>query len=95
MANVIIGKVEVVGEDVLAWVKKAETGVTIKGPAAIIALANLLNAVLKAGTAINADVSDPLSLLNVSADVQTYKDIMAVLPDIKVVFTDLGINFPS
>jgi hypothetical protein len=95
MANVVIGKVEVVAEDVLSWINKIAKGITIKGPAAILALTNLITAIDKVAVDVSTDTANPLTLLNIAIDEQQFADIKAVLPDIKILFTDLGIKFPS
>lgn len=92
MANVVIGKVEVVLEDVLHFFAKVQT-VVLKGPQIIVSLTVLLTAVDKVINDVQLDVANPVGLINVPMDAQQLADVKAIWPDIKAVFASAGFKF--
>lgn len=91
MANAVIGKIEVVLEDVFSFLKKTQQ-VVLKGPTVILALSNLFTAVEKVVTDVSGDVANPTGLINIQMDINQFNDLKAVWADIKAAFAAIGIK---
>lgn len=92
MANVLLNiekGIEVGAEDALRFVTGAENLTAKAGPGAVAALGVVLGAVAKAVADGGAVAETPL---NITLDVQAFKDVIAVWPAVVLFAKSLGIS---
>ena len=92
MANIVVSaekKIEVLAEDALAFISRAETITLQKSPGAIAALGVLLGAVQTGLGDVTGVAANPL---NIALDQQTVTDLKAIWPDVVKLAQSLGIT---
>jgi len=92
MANILVNiekGIEIAAEDVLKWLGGANKALKA-APQVIAALATLIAAVEKPMAELAGVASNPL---NIALDIQTAKDLKAVLPEVKAFLATLGVKF--
>ncbi len=92
MANIFLNlekNIEVLAEDALAFISRAETVTLPKAPGAIAALGVVLGAVAASLKDIGGAAANPL---NISLDTQAVADLKTVWPDVVKLAESLGIK---
>ncbi len=92
MANILVNSakhVEIAAEDALNWLTSADKAIHVT-PAAVAALATLVDALDKPLLEAAAAAANPL---NIPLDLQTAVDLAAAWPEVKAFVASLGVKF--
>jgi hypothetical protein len=92
MANILVNiekGIEIAAEDVLKWLGGANKALKA-APQVVAALATLIAAVEKPMAELAGVAANPL---NIALDIQTAKDLKAVMPEVKAFLATLGVKF--
>jgi hypothetical protein len=92
MANILVNiekGIEIAAEDVLKWLTGANKALKA-APQVVAALATLIAAVEKPMAELAGVAANPL---NIALDIQTAKDLKAVMPEVKAFLITLGVKF--
>ena len=92
MANILVNiekGIEIAAEDILKWLGGANKALKA-APQVVAALATLIAAVEKPMAELAGVAANPL---NIALDIQTARNLKAVLPEVKAFLATLGVKF--
>ncbi len=92
MANILVNStknIEIAAEDALKWLTESNKAIPAT-PAAIAALATLVDALEKPLFELAGAAANPL---NIPLDLQTAADLIAAWPEVKACVASLGVKF--